>query len=168
MFKKTVITLVMLLLALPAMAAESTAPSAKEFLDNIYSPWMKHVRENADGDYAWPADDRVYVPELSALLKQDKQIAARNHDAPLIDWVVLCACQDDGAVLSANVNVMASAADTATAKIALTFQGNEADTLTMRLKKLPQGWRIADVADAKGAPSLLDLLRKKGHRTSHL
>lgn len=168
MIKKTAINLVMLLLALPAMAEPSTAPSAKAFLDSIYSPWMKHVREGANGDYAWPADDRVYAPELSALLKQDRQIAARNHDAPLIDWVVLCACQDDGAVLSANVNVIASTADTATAKIVLTFQGNEADTLTMRLKKLPQGWRIADVADAKGEPSLLDLLRKQSQSASHL
>jgi hypothetical protein len=56
--------------------------------------------------------------------------------------------------------VPAASATAATAKVALSFGGKYSNTLTLKLVKLPQGWRIADVADTD-MPSLLAMLRRE-------
>ena len=63
-------------------------------------------------------DESVYVPELSALLNKDQRISNRTGDVGVIDWVILCSCQDDGG-LGYRVTVPAATATTAIAKVAL-------------------------------------------------
>ena len=151
------IALSMLLMALPA-AAETPATSAKAFLDGIYDPWMTRAKAPDGPAYRQPSYDRTYAPELAALLNKDKAIARRTGDAGVVDWVVLCGCQDDGGMI-AKVSVPAATENEATAKVALSFDGKYAKTLTLKLVKLARGWRIADISD-RDTPSVLALLRK--------
>jgi hypothetical protein len=150
-----------LLLAVPATAAPQTpATSAKAFLDGIYGPWMQRLKKPNGPFYKEPPHDRVYVPEITALLTKDEKNSARSGEVGVIDGVILCSCQDDGG-MTAKVSVPAATATGATAKVALSFEGKYAKTLTITLAKLPQGWRIADVSDPPDMPSLLAMLRKE-------
>lgn len=159
---KRVMMSVMLLLATPAIAAPaSPAASAKAFVEGLYKPWIASLKRDSSADrtgYMPKDDESVYMPELSALLNKDQRISNRTGDVGVIDWVILCACQDD-AGLGYRVTVPQATAKAATAKVALSFAGQYSSTLTLKLVKLPQGWRIADVADRE-MPSLLALLHK--------
>jgi hypothetical protein len=153
-----------LLLALgaPAVAGPSQAPAAaaKAFLDSIYGPWMLKLKKPNGPVYKEPPHDRVYAPEITALLTKDEKNSARSGEVGVIDGVILCSCQDDGG-MTAKVSVSVASATSATAKVALAFDGKYAKTLTIKLSKLPQGWRIADVSDPPDMPSLLGMLRKE-------
>ncbi|MEO5937453.1 MAG: hypothetical protein ABIQ43_00415 [Sphingomonas sp.] len=153
----------MLLLATPATAAPpSPAVSAKAFVEGLYKPWIASLKRSSDADrtgYMPKDDESVYVPELSALLNKDQRISNRTGDVGVIDWVILCSCQDDSG-LGYRVTVPAATAKTATAKVALSFGGTYDRTLTLKLVKLPRGWRIADVVDTE-MPSLLAHLRRE-------
>jgi hypothetical protein len=159
---KQTITTLMLILATPGFATPaSPAASAKAFVEALYKPWIASLKRNSAADrtgYMPKDDESVYVPELSALLNKDQRISNRTGEVGVIDWVILCSCQDD-AGLGYRVTVPAATAKTATAKVALSFAGQYSNTLTLKLVKLPAGWRIADVADAE-MPSLLAMLRK--------
>lgn len=153
----------LLALAVPATAAparQTPAASAKAFLDGIYGPWMQRLKKRGGPAYKEPPHDRVYVPEIAALLTRDERNSARTGEVGVIDGVILCSCQDDGGMI-AKVSVPSATATAATAKVALSFDGKYARTLTLKLAKLPQGWRIADVSDPPDMPSLLAMLRKE-------
>lgn len=159
--KKTVIGL-LLVCAAPAIAmpaSQTPAASAKAFVDGLYRPWIAALKRGND-NYRLKDDESVYVPELAALIRKDERISARTNEVGVIDWVILCSCQDDGG-LGYSINVPAATATNATAKVALSFAGKYAQTLTLKLVKLPAGWRIADVGDGSEMPSLLALLRKE-------
>lgn len=149
----------MLALAVPATASPPTpAASAKAFVEGLYRPWIAALKRGSN-TYQPKSDASTYALELLALLQKDQRISKRTGDVGVIDWVILCSCQDD-AGLGYKVEVPSATATNATAKVALTFGGNDSTTLTLKLVKLPQGWRIADVAD-KDTPSLLAMLRSE-------
>lgn len=152
-----------LALATPGAATPpppTPAASAKAFLDAIYGPWMQRRRKPNGLAYKEPPHDRVYVPEIAALLARDERNSARTGEVGVIDGVILCSCQDDGG-MTAKVSVPIATATAAMAKVALSFDGKYAKTLTLELSRLPQGWRIVDVSDPPDMPSLLALLRKE-------
>ena len=160
--KYTAIALLLATMAPAAAAPASPAASAKAFVENLYTPWIASLKRTSAADRTgdMPKDDEsVYVPELSALINKDQRISNRTGDVGVIDWVILCSCQDD-AGLGYRVTVPSATATTATAKVALSFGGKYDHTLTLKLVKLPVGWRIADVAETD-MPSLLALLRKE-------
>ncbi len=156
----------MLALAAPALAApapQTPAQSAQAFVEGLYRPWIAALKRNPNSDRSGsiPKDDgSVYAPELAALLEKDARISKRTGEVGAIDWIILCSCQDDGG-LGYKVTVPAATATAATAKVMLSYDGKYDRTLTLKLVKLPQGWRIADVADPPDTPSLLALLRKE-------
>lgn len=146
----------------PAPQTPAPAVSAKAFVEGLYRPWIAALKRNPDRDRtaSMPKDDAtVYAPELAGLLAKDARISKRTGDVGVIDWVILCSCQDDGG-LGYSVTVPAATATGATAKVALSFAGKYDRTLTLKLVKLPAGWRIADVADGD-TPSLLRLLHRE-------
>ncbi|QDZ08592.1 hypothetical protein FPZ24_14875 [Sphingomonas panacisoli] len=154
--------LIALALIAAAPAPAGPAASAKAFVDSLYRPWIASLKRDSSADrtgYMPKDDESVYIPELSALLNKDQRISNRTGDVGVIDWVILCSCQDDGG-LGYRVTIPVATAKTATAKVALSFGGKYDRTLTLKLMKLPAGWRIADVADTD-MPSLLALLRKE-------
>lgn len=161
--KRTITALMLLLLVTPAVAAPaSPAASAKAFVEGLYKPWIASLKRDSGADrtgYMPKDDESVYTAELSALLDKDQRISNRTGDVGVIDWVILCSCQDD-TELGYRVTVPQATAKAATAKVALSFGGTYDHTLTLKLVRLPQGWRIADVADTD-MPSLLALLRKE-------
>ncbi|THD38269.1 MAG: DUF3828 domain-containing protein [Sphingomonas sp.] len=147
----------MLALAAPAGAAPATpAAEAKAFVEGIYKPWMAALKRGS-AMYQPPGDGRIYTAEIAALLAKDRRISNRTNEVGVIDWVILCSCQDD-AGLGYRVTVPAATPRAATAKVALSFGGKYSNTLTLKLVRLPQGWRIADVGDTD-MPSLLATLR---------
>jgi hypothetical protein len=160
---KRMIAAMMLLTAAPAVAAPaSPAASARAFVEGLYKPWLASLKRDSSTSrvgYTPKDDESVYAPEIAALLKKDQRISNRTNEVGVIDWVILCSCQDD-AGLDAKVRVTAATATTATATVALSFGGQYDRTLTLKLVKLRAGWRIADVADTD-MPSLLALLRRE-------
>lgn len=153
----------LLTLGAPVMAVptpQTPAATAQAFLDGIYRPWTRRLKKPNGPAYKEPPHDRVYVPEIAALLAKDERNSQRSGEVGVIDGVILCSCQDDGG-MTAKVSVPVATATEAMAKVALSFEGKYAKTLTIKLTKLPQGWRIADVVDPPDMPSLLALLRKE-------
>ena len=152
----------LLLSANPVMAApepQAPAASAKAFLDAIYGPWTQALKKPNGPAYKEPPAARLYTPEIVALLDKDARNTARSGEVGAIDGIILCSCQDDGG-MTVRVSVPVASATAATARVAISFGGKYDRTLTLKLARLPQGWRVADVSDAD-TPSLLAMLRKE-------
>ena len=131
------------LAATPAIAAPPTpAQSAKAFVDGIYRPWIAALARHQD--YVPPSDARLWTPEMAQLFARDQAAARRGGGTNLIDYVVLCSCQDDTGLRETSEIVSANDASAAV-RVTLRFEGAETSTMILRLQKLPVGWRIADV-----------------------
>lgn len=144
----------------PATPAQAPAASAKAFLDGIYGPWTQRLKNPHGPTYREPPHDKVYVPEIAALLARDERNSRRTGEIGVIDSIILCSCQDDDGMTVKIGVATATTPASAIAKIALSFDGKYSKTLTLKLVRLPQGWRIADVSDPPDMPSLLALLHE--------
>lgn len=126
-----------------AFAAPPTpAQSAKAFVDGIYRSWTAALARHQE--YAPPDDTRIWTPEMAHLFALDAAAVRRTGDVAVIDYVVLCSCQDDAGLHAAS-SVVSANESAAAVRVALTFDGGGTQTMMLRLQKLPAGWRIADV-----------------------
>lgn len=137
-----------LLLATGAFAA-APAVSAKVFVDGIYARWQRELKRG-NWRYQPPRDRTLFAPELAALFAKDARIVARTGDMGVIDAVPLCSCQDDEG-MRARSTVLRADASAATVRVRLTFGGGEPTLLTLRLVRMPAGWRIADIGEGEGS-----------------
>lgn len=123
-------------------APPTSAQSAKAFVDGIYRPWTAALARHQE--YAAPNDQRLYTPEMAQLFARDAAAARRGGGVNLIDYVVLCSCQDDTGMRVAT-SVVSANESAAAVRVSLTFGGADSSTMILRLQKLAAGWRIADV-----------------------
>lgn len=148
-----------LVLLLAAAAPQPPAASAQAFIESIYKPWVANLSVKGRS-YSLPADAKLYTPELTALIAKDERRSRALNEVGVIDWVILCGCQDDSG-MTTTITIVGETASKATAKVALAFNDKYARTLTLSLVKLKQGWRIADVSDGQNMLSVLALLQKE-------
>lgn len=141
----------MLAAALLLASAPAAGPgvAAKAFVDGIYARWDRELKRG-NWRYQPPRDRTIFAPELAALFAKDARIVARTGDMGAIDAVPLCSCQDDEGMRAVAI-VLRADARAAMVRVRLTFGGGTPTPLTLRLVRLPAGWRIADITDEGGS-----------------
>ena len=138
------IATVLALASAPAQAVPPPTPAqaSKAFVDGIYRQWTAALARHQP--YTPSSDARLWTPEMAQLFTRDAAAARRGGGVNLIDYVVLCSCQDDTG-LRATSSVVSANEGAAAVRVTLTFEGAETSTILLRLQKLAVGWRIADV-----------------------
>lgn len=129
--------IVVLLAPFQIASARPEAPlSPMMFVDQVYEAEIAGKRPEADM--------KLFAPELASLIARDTAIATRAGEPNLIDYDIICSCQDaDG--LRAVPTVVQQTTTAAIVRVRLTYGGNHPKVVTMKLQRLPRGWLIADI-----------------------
>jgi hypothetical protein len=133
-----------LTLAAPVRAADDATPD--KFLATIYH---QYEGKNAKGVdiYGKGALSRYFEPALVALIAADEAAAAKRGDVPELDGDPFIDAQD-WEITALKIATRMDGADKATATV--TFENfKEPHSVTVKLIKLPVGWRIADIVWAE-------------------
>lgn len=133
-------------LAAPALAADDATPD--KFLTGIYH---QYEGKNAKGVdiYGKGALARYFEPSLVALIAKDEAAAAKRGDVPELDGDPFIDAQD-WEITDLKIASKMDGTDKATA--AVSFQNfKEPHNVTVKLIKLPVGWRIADIIWAEAS-----------------
>ena len=148
-----VATLVLITVSATNLAAPTQPGGAKAFVDSLYRQYERAGKP--------PADQRVFTPELAGLIARDGAIAAKSGEPNLIDYGLLCSCNDDGGMRFATA-LVSSTPTTALIRVTGSVAGSPpTKPFTLRLSSTADGWRVADIVT--GGPlggSLLATLRK--------
>ena len=131
-------------LAVPVLAADDAAPD--KFLATIYH---QYEGKNAKGVdiYGKGALARYFEPSLVALIAADEAAAAKRGDVPELDGDPFIDAQD-WEITALKIATKMDGADKATATVS--FENfKEPHSVTVKLVKLPVGWRIADIVWAE-------------------
>jgi hypothetical protein len=149
----------MILLVAALAAANPAAEAPRRFVERVYAGYARD-------DYSpLTHPERIFAPALLAEFRADARLS--RGEVGFMDADPLCQCQDAGGLHPSILSLSESRA-TATARISIRF-GDSADSrqVTLRLVRLPAGWRIADIA-AADEPSLLAAIhafnRKRSRR----
>lgn len=144
---RSAVGLAALLPLMVAAAAPLASPAA--FVERIY---------HADVADPTPFDEAtIYAPPLLALIRRDAAIGQRDGGVNILDWDPLCSCQDEDG-MEARFSLRRTGAASAIADVRLAFPSDRR-RLTLKLVRLPAGWRIADIV-TKDSGSLVSLLRR--------
>lgn len=130
-------------LAAPALAADDATPD--KFLATIYH---QYEGKNAKGVdiYGKGALARYFEPSLVALIAKDETEAAKRGDVPELDGDPFTDAQDWEITGLKIATVM----DGEKASATVSFENfKEPHSVTIKLIKLPVGWRIADIVWAE-------------------
>ncbi|HEX4737912.1 MAG TPA: DUF3828 domain-containing protein [Allosphingosinicella sp.] len=148
----------MILLALAA-AALAGAETPRHFVERVYAGYG---HESYD-PLAHP--ERLFAPALVAAIHEDQRLA--KGEVGFLDGDPVCDCQDPGGLRATIAEIVTTAPNAATARVALRF-GPDRRALTLRLVRTAAGWRIADIA-SQTDPSLLKDLQasNRRQRTGH-
>jgi hypothetical protein len=131
-------------LAVPALAADDATPD--KFLATIYH---QYEGKNAKGVdiYGKGALARYFEPSLVALIAKDEAEAAKRGDVPELDGDPFIDAQD-WEITDLKIATVMDGTDKATGTVS--FQNfKEPHSVTVKLVKLPVGWRIADIVWAE-------------------
>jgi hypothetical protein len=139
------------LAALPAPVRAADTPPDK-FLATLYH---HYEGKNAKGIelFGKPALLRYFEPTLAELMAADEQAAAQRGDVPELDGDPFIDAQDFE-ITGLKVATRMDGADKATAIVAaiVAFENfNEPHKVTVKLVRLPVGWRGADVIWQEGS-----------------
>ncbi len=149
------------LLATPAplLARTSEPPTAKRFVEQIYSAYVGGADKGANGvQLDTPTDvKRYFTPALAILILEDEAAAEKRGDVPTLDGDAFVGHQDwDIADLRVDVK---EAGAKAKATVSFTNFGKSEKVLVDLLRVGPD-WRIADI-QWDDASTLRGLFRKK-------
>jgi uncharacterized protein DUF3828 len=150
------------LLAVPApllARAAEPPPTAKRFVEQIYSAYLGSAQNGANGvQLDTPTDiKRYFTPALAVLILEDEAAAEKRGEEPTLDGDAFIGHQDwDIADLSVDVK---EAGAKAKATVSFTNFG-KAEKVVVELLKVGADWRIADIQWGD-ASTLRGLFRKK-------
>ena len=150
------------LLAMPAPLVARPAeppPTAKRFVEQIYSAYVGSTQNGANGvQLDSPADiKRYFTPALAVLILEDEAAAEKRGEEPTLDGDAFVGHQDwDIANLTVDVKETG-----AKAKATVSFTNfGKTEKVTVELLKVGPEWRIADI-QWDDASTLRGLFRKK-------
>jgi hypothetical protein len=104
-----------------------------------------------------PAGAQYYAPEMLDAFAKDVELAKGEVGA--IDGDPICDCQDNGKLRVKSVAITGSEPGLVRARVIFTNLGSQ-NVVTLVLRHLPEGWRIADVEN-KDSGSVMTLLRNE-------
>jgi hypothetical protein len=137
------VLLVICLASLTACQSIATTnnATAKRFLEHIYSDYQAGgtgVRAYEDGG------PELFAPELLALIREDMRREDQTGDLRMLNFDPFCDCQDWEAIDVREINVAATAENTAAATV--TFRNFTYEKrLRFKLRAYSGGWRIEDI-----------------------
>lgn len=97
---------------------------------------------------------RYFTPELTSLVRQDRECAARTKDICKLDFMPIWASQDPS---GATVRI-AGESTLGEVAVEVRYPNGEKRKLIYRLRMMPIGWRIADIIYADTGESLSRIL----------
>ncbi|MES2835207.1 MAG: DUF3828 domain-containing protein [Pseudomonadota bacterium] len=136
-------------------SAQEGSEGAKEFVEGVYASYQD--------DQPWPIDDTrldaVWSPRMAALIRRDRELA--DGELPYLDADPICNCQDFENLTVRHVQIYQDRTGrygSRMARVEFTNAGEEV-TIVLSLAGNPiQGWRIDDVVNQDGYPSLAENL----------
>ncbi|HWE74244.1 MAG TPA: hypothetical protein VG328_13850 [Stellaceae bacterium] len=133
-------------LAAPALAAGDATPD--QFLATIYRHYEGRNAKGID-IYGKKVLSRYFEPSLVALIAADEAAAAKRGDAPELDGDPFVDAQDWEI---SNLKIATKMDGTEKAISTVSFRNfKEPHSVSVRLIKLPAGWRIADITWPDGS-----------------
>jgi hypothetical protein len=147
--------LVLWLSLVPQSADGQTIEQADSFIRATYHRYGKSI---PGPDILWEGALFVFTPSLVRLIRRDQ---GESGGIGKLDADPICSCQDWEGLEVKGLQISKSGDKEAVASVSIQLFANDPSTirtLTLRLKWLPQGWRIDDVS-SKEVPSLRKLLR---------
>jgi hypothetical protein len=129
----------------PSSGAEATPLT---FLATIYQHYQGKDAKGID-IFGKTALQRYFEPSLVALMAADEQTAAKRGDVPELDGDPFIDAQD-WEITQLKIATQMDGTDKASAKVS--FKNfDEPHSVTVRLVRLPIGWRIADIIWPEGS-----------------
>ncbi len=159
--RRAVVSGLVALLALPAplLARAAEPPTAKRFVEQIYSAYVGSAQNGANGVQLDTATDlkRYFTPALAVLILEDEEAADQRGVEPTLDNDAFVG-HEDWDIADLNVDVKEAGAK-AKATVSFTNFG-KAEKVVVDLLKVGDDWRIADI-QWHDAGTLRGLFRKK-------
>lgn len=134
--------------------APSTSKTPQRFVDELYKSIQDTRASTSQARLS-----TIYDPSLLAVMRAaDAAAKARGDEIGALDFEPLCGCQDSFTTFRSTL--VRSDGTTARVRVDLGFGGsNRPGTVILVLIKRPNGWRISDVENPQGMPSLKAHLR---------
>lgn len=136
-------------------SAQEGSEGAEHFVRVVYGFYQD--------DHPWPIDDtrldEVWTPRMAALIRRYRELS--DGDLPYLDADPICSCQDFENLTVRHVQIYQprDGGGGRLARVEFTNAGDEV-TVVLRLAGNPnQGWRIDDVINQDGYPSLAEAQR---------
>lgn len=140
---------------LPLLLAGWLAPAApapdspRAFVERLYASY----RSETWSPLSKP--ERVFAPPLVAAIREERRLS--RDEVGFMDADPICDCQDPSGMRTRIESVTEPARGAAIVRVTLRFGPSDRRDLTLRLVRLPAGWRIADVASTDEPSLLADL-----------
>ena len=136
-------------------SAQEGSEGAERFVRVVYGFYQD--------DHPWPIDetqlDAVWSPRMAALIRRDRELA--GDELPYLDADPICSCQDFENLTVQHVQIYQDRTGrygSRMARVEFTNAGEQV-TVVLSLAGNPnQGWRIDDVVNQDGYPSLAEAL----------
>jgi hypothetical protein len=138
-----------LLAATAIVGCDRTQPSPRTLVEQVYAAELGSTGQST---IVSKTANSYYSPSLLNLVKQDQDRAGDGY-VGYLDYDPLCSCQETDGMSVKSIEITLQAANKATAKVTLHRSEPTADTITLNLILLPQGWRIEDIS-THDTPSL--------------
>ena len=148
---KMLLAALILASAAPNAAVSPQNETAHAFVERVYADYV------LDGLSSLQHVDELFAAGLAAQIRRDAELA--GDEVGYLDGDPLCDCQDLSGVKPRIESVEPRGSDGAEARVVMDFGTRDVRTITLRLEKTPDGWRVADVG-TKDEPSLLAALRR--------
>jgi hypothetical protein len=146
----TRLAVALVLLLLPAVGRAQTLQQADGFVRHLYAGY-EHPSSPAEPDYTGREAASVFSPAMVRLIRRDQHQA--HGEVGKLDGDPICDCQDSGGMKLTHLDVTATAAGRAAARVTLHFPGAAENHLQIQLLWGAAGWRIDDIATS-WTPSL--------------
>jgi hypothetical protein len=139
-----------ILAALALAAAPASIATPQGFVERVYA---NYARDNYS---PLVRPERVFAPALAAAIREDQRLS--KEDVGFLDGDPICDCQDPAGLRARIVSVRQGGSAAATVRVALRFgSAPEHTPVVLRLVRIPDGWRIADVGVADSSSLLHDI-----------
>ena len=139
-------------------SAQGGSDGAEAFVRSVYASYTE--------DGPWPIDearlDEVFTARTGALIRRDRELS--GDDLPYLDADPICNCQDFEDIRVVESGSDRDAEGRVIVRVRFVNGGEEMETDFLMAGDPNQGWRIDDILNADGYPSLADNLAASNAR----
>lgn len=131
-------------LAMGLLQSAHIGVSAEAFVRHLYEREAHATRADEEAFGGHRGAETIYSPSLLALIRQDRRNSSKG-DVGRLDYDPICGCQDPDGISIQTVKLVSITHSTAKLSVRLHFGGADRLEITLKLVRLPEGWRVDDV-----------------------